>query len=132
MNKDNINISRVETYLNSIFDNQVSNNTFFGYIPQKEVVESSWEDFVAIEIPRGIEDHDAFGEGTIIVWLYARPLVSGRKNVAKFDELEVKLNEVLRTASNETYTLSRIATYTDYDNELNWHCNAIEIIIKVY
>lgn len=132
MNKDNINISKVETYLNSILDNVVSNNTFFGYFPASEAIDSSWNDMVIVEIPNGIRDNDAYGQGTALVWLYARPLSSGRKNVAVMSQLEQRLNEVIRTASSPIYALSRRNTFSDYDEKLNWHCNAVELIIKVY
>lgn len=131
MNKDNMNISKVETYLNSILDNAVSDNTFFGYIPEKELIDPSWTDLVYVEIPNGIEDRDAYGQGTVLVWLYARPHQSGRKNVAVMSQLEMRLNEVIGNASSPHYTITRRSTYTDYDTELDWHCNAVELILTV-
>lgn len=132
MNKDNINISKVETYLNSIMDNVISNNTFFGSIPEKETIDDAWEDMVLVDIPNGIRDMDAFGQGTALIWLYARPLSSGRKNVAKMSQLEQRLNNVLRGANSGTYMLSRRNTFSDYDTNINWHCNAVEVIVKVF
>lgn len=131
MDKNNMNISRVEDYLNSIFDNVVSDNTFFGFLPKKETLDSSWTDMVFIEIPNGIEDMEAFGQGTVLVWLYARPLPSGRKNVTKMNELEEKLNDAISLAANGKYSIRRRSTYTDYDTNINWHCNAVELIITV-
>lgn len=131
MNRDNMNISKVETYLNSILDNVVSSNTFFGYLPEKELIDPSWTDMVYVEIPNGIEDYDAYGQGTILVWLYARPLSSGRKNVAQMSQLERRLNEVISNAVSPYYTIARRSTYTDYDTEIKWHCNAVELIITV-
>lgn len=131
MNRDNMNISKVETYLNSILDNVVSSNTFFGYLPEKELIDPSWTDIVYVEIPNGIEDYDAYGQGTILVWLYARPLSSGRKNVAQMSQLERRLNEVISNAVSPYYTIARRSTYTDYDTEIKWHCNAVELIITV-
>lgn len=131
MNRDNMNISKVETYLNSILDNVVSSNTFFGYLPEKELIDQSWTDMVYVEIPNGIEDYDAYGQGTILVWLYARPLLSGRKNVAQMSQLERRLNEVISNAVSPYYTIARRSTYTDYDTEIKWHCNAVELIITV-
>lgn len=132
MYKDNMNISKVETFLNSILDNVVSKNTFFGYPPEKESIDSSWQDFVFVEIPNGINNLEGYAKGTALVWLYARPLSSGRKNVAKMSELETKLNEVIKNANHPIYSISRRSTYTDYDSSINWHCNAVEIIVKVF
>lgn len=132
MDKDNMNISKVETFLNSILDNVVSQNTFFGYQPTKEMIDSSWSDMVFIEIPNGINDYEGYGQGTALVWLYARPLSSGRKNVAQMSKLETKLNEVIKNTSHPVYSVSRRATYTDYDTNINWHCNAVELIVKIF
>lgn len=133
MNANNLNISKIETYLNGILDNVVSNNTFFGYMPDASIVKSSdWQDMVMVEIPNGIRDMDAYGQGTILVWLYARPLESGRKNVAKMSELETKLNAVIANAEDKNYQISRRMTFTDYDTDIDWHCNVVEIILKVF
>lgn len=132
MNKDNMNISKVETFLNSVIDNTVSGNTFFGYIPDKSIVDASnWQDMVLVEIPNGIEDKDAFGQGTALIWLYSRPLESGRKNVAKMSELEKKLNEAISNGSSEFYSIRRRSTYTSYDTNIKWHCNVVEILITI-
>lgn len=132
MDKDNMNISKVETFLNSILDNVVSQNTFFGYQPTREMIDSSWMDMVFVEIPNGINDYEGYGQGTALVWLYARPLSSGRKNVAQMSKLETNLNEAIKNASHPIYSVSRRATYTDYDANIDWHCNAVEIIVKVF
>lgn len=133
MNANNLNISKIETYLNGILDNVVSNNTYFGYLPDASIVKSSdWQDMVMVEIPNGIRDMDAYGQGTILVWLYARPLESGRKNVAKMSELETKLNTVIANAKDKNYQISRRMTFTDYDTDIDWHCNVVEIILKVF
>lgn len=127
-----MNISKVETYLNSIFDNVISKNTFFGSMPEKETIESSWNDIVFVEMPNGIQDREAYGQGTVLVWLYARPLANGSKNVKVMSVLETKLNEVIKNASSPIYSISRRATFTDYDTNINWHCNAVEIVVKVF
>ena len=132
MNQNNLNISKIETYLNSILDNVVSNNTFFGYMPDSSIVKSSnWQDMVMVEIPNGIRDMDAYGQGTVLIWLYARPLESGRKNVAKMSELEKKLNEAISNGSSEFYSIRRRSTYTSYDTNIKWHCNVVEILITI-
>lgn len=126
-----MNISAVETYLNSIFDNTISENTIFGYMLEKAAIPDNWNDMVMIEIPNGIEDLDAYGNGTILVWLYARPLMSGKKNVAIMSQLEKKLNEVLQNHGNTTYQLTRRLTYTSYDTDIDWHCNVVELTILI-
>lgn len=132
MDKNNINISKIETFLNGLIDNKVSGNTFFTALPDKSVIDASnWQDMVLVEIPNGVMDFDAYGQGTVLIWLYARPLESGRKNVAKMSELEKKLNEVVASYSSTNYAIKRRYTYTDYDTDIKWHCNAVEILITI-
>ncbi len=132
MDKNKINISEIETYLNSIFDNTISKNTMFGYMLEKSAIPDEWQDMVMIDMPNGIEDLDAYGRGTVLVWLYARPLLSGRKNVATMSSLEQKLNQVIKdNNNNSTYAISRRLTYTDYDTDIDWHCNIVELNILI-
>jgi hypothetical protein len=100
MRKDNINISEIETYLHSIIDNVVSDNTYVGTPP--ETLKESWNDICVIDVGPSIRDMDAYGKGVVLVWLYARPLANGAKNVAKMSELETKLNEVIKNAHDRT------------------------------
>lgn len=133
MNADKLNISKIETYLNSIFDNTVSDNTYFGSKPDEAIIKASnWGDMCVIELPNGVQDRDAYGKGTVLVWLYAKPLESGKKNVAKMSQLETKLNEAIKNANDSTYHIRRRLTYTSYDKDIDWHCNVVELIIKVF
>ena len=130
MNKENINISKIETYLNSIIDNVVSNNTYVGTLP--DTIKSDWEDMCLIDCSTAIADMYAFGGGVVLVWLYARPLASGAKNVARMAALESKLNEVIAGATSRTYQINRRNTYADYDTERKWHCNIVELNLRIY
>lgn len=130
MNRANLNISEIETYLYSILDNKVSDNTYAGTLP--DTIQPEWTDMCLIDIGSDIRDYDAYGYGVVLVWLYARPLANGAKNVAKMSQLESKLNEVIEGANDSTYHISRRGTYSDYDSQRKWHCNVVELITKVY
>lgn len=133
MDINKINISKIETFLNGKIDNVVSNNTFVGSkLPDKAAMPVDWTDICLINIPNGIRDFDAYGQGTVLVSLYARPMESGRKNVAVLSEMEQKLNAIIKANTDRTYQLSRRLTYTGYDTDIDWHFNTIEVIIKVY
>lgn len=133
MNKNNLNISKIETYLNSIIDNIVSNNTFFTALPDASVVKASdWQDMVLIDFPMGIKDLEAMGRGEVDIVLYARPLESGKKNVAKMSQLEMKLNEVVAQANDKNYQIIRDDARSMYDTDIDWHCNVITYILKVF
>lgn len=132
MNKNNLNISKIETFINTLIDNKISENTFFGALLNAESIKDEWEDMVMVEIPNGIRDMDAYGVGVVLVYLYARPLSSGRKNVAVMTKLEQRLNDVIAANTNKTYLLNRRMTFTDYDKDINWHCNIVELNIQIF
>lgn len=132
MDKQNLNISKIETYLNSILDGVVSNNTFFTTYPNVSMVKASeWKDMVLVDIPSGVRDMDAMGTGTVFIGLYARPLESGKKNVAKMSELEDRLNEALEVANDSRYMLKRSDVHATYDDDIDWHCNVVELKITI-
>lgn len=133
MDSNKINISKIETFLNEKIDNVVSKNTFVGSkVPDKTAIPADWKDMVLIDIPNGVRDFEAYGQGTVLVSLFARPMESGRKNVAVLSKMEESLNEVIKSNTDKTYTLSRRLTYTGYDSDIDWHFNTIEVIIKVF
>lgn len=130
MNKDNINISKIETYLYSIFDNKLSENTYAGTLP--DTIKTEWTDMCLIDCATSIEDMNAYGKGIVLLWLYAKPLSDGSKNTTVMSNLEQKLNEILKTASNSVYQINRRETYSDYDKDRKWHCNIVELNINIY
>lgn len=130
MIKESLNISKIETYLHSIMDNKVSDNTYVGSLPN--TIEESWDDMCLIDVSSQIRDMNAYGRGVVLVWLYARPLASGAKNVAQMSVLESKLNEVIEQANDSTYHINRRNTYTDYDSNRKWHCNIVELNVTIF
>ena len=133
MDSNKINISKIETFLNEKIDNVVSKNTFVGSkVPDKTAIPADWKDIVLIDIPNGVRDFEAYGQETVLVSLFARPMESGRKNVAVLSKMEERLNEVIKSNTDKTYTLSRRLTYTGYDSDIDWHFNTIEVIIKIF
>ncbi len=130
MNKANINVSKIESYLYSIIDDKVSANTYAGTLP--DTIQTEWKDMCLVDVSTSIRDMDAYGEGVVLVWLYARPLANGAKNVAKMSELESKLNEVIASANDSIYHINRRATYSDYDSERKWHCNIVQLNLRIF
>lgn len=130
MDKNNMNISRIETYLHGIIDNKVSKNTYAGTLP--DTIKSDWNDMVLVDCANRVSDMDAYGEAIVLVWLYARPFENGSKNVAVMDELETKLNEVIENANDKIYVINRRNTYSDYDSDRQWHCNIVELNVRIF
>ena len=130
MDKNNMNISRIETYLHGIIDNKESKNTYAGTLP--DTIKSDWNDMVLVDCANRVSDMDAYGEAIVLVWLYARPFENGSKNVAVMDELETKLNEVIENANDKIYVINRRNTYSDYDSDRQWHCNIVELNVRIF
>lgn len=130
MDKNLMNISKIESFLNTLLDNKVSDNTFFTSLPP--TIKTEWQDMVVVDCGTAISDLDAMGKGRVSIFLYAKPLSNGAKNVAKLSELEQKLTACIESNQNKTYVINRAETYTDYDENRNLHCNIIQINIKVF
>ena len=130
MEKEYLNISKLETYLYSVINKVVSNNTYAGTLP--DTTQSSWNDMCLIDLCNPIEDMNAFGRGSFIIWLYAKPRANGTKNTATMSKLEEKLNKVLQTASNGNDQFQIISRYSDYDTNRKWHCNIYIIQVNIF
>lgn len=118
-----MNISKIETFFNELLDEKVSSNTFFTDLPT--TIKQEWNSMVVVDCSNAISDMDGYGKGTVLIFLYAKPLSTGMKNVAKMSELEQKLNECIAANDSKTYIINRANTYTDYDEERNLHCNIV-------
>ena len=128
MNKNLMNISAIELFFSKLIDGKVSSNTYVGSLPS--TIKSEWADIVLIDYSR-INDLDAYGKGTVLVYLYAKPMNSGKKNMSVIDKMERSLNEVIANNDSKTYNISRRLTYPDYDSARNLHYNVVEIITTI-
>ena len=129
MDKNLMNISKIETFFNGLLDEKVSKNTFFTDLPP--TIKAEWDSMVVVDCANAISDLNACGKGTVLIFLYAKPLSTGMKNVAKMSELEKKLNECLASNDSKTYIINRANTYSDYDENRNLHCNIVVLNLIV-
>lgn len=127
MDKNKLNISNIEAYLDSLLGNKVSANVFFDTLPS--VVKDSWKDLLLVDCSYLIRDLSAYGFGTIAIWLYAKPMSSGAKNVPILSKMETTLNEILFSNENPAYQLIRRGTRSGYDSNAKLHYNIVEIQI---
>ena len=127
---DKFNISKIETYLYSILNGVLTDNTFVGRLP--DTIKDSWDEMCLIDCSGNIVDEDARATGIVLVSLFARPNTDGTKNVPAMSQLEIALNEIIRNANDPHYQISRRSTYTDYDSNRNWHYNTVELNIMIF
>lgn len=128
MDRNLLNISNIESYLYSIMQGKICDNTFVGTLPS--TIREEWEDICLIDCGSAIADLDALGGGVVLIWLYAKP-ISGNKNVGVLQRMEQSLNNVIEKAFHPHYKINRRNTYTDYDADRDLHCNIIEINIVI-
>ena len=127
---DEMNVSEIENYLYGLLALKVSDNVFVGKLP--DTIDASWDDMVLIDCGNGVNDFDAYGYGTVLVFTYARPRSNGTKNVARLKEMDSEVNRILKAQdSSGHYYLYRRKTYSDYDSARNWHCNIATLGITV-
>lgn len=132
MDKNKINISNIETFLYNLLNGIIGDDTVVGSeMPSKVEIPSECKSICHIDIPNGVGDFDAYGRGTALISLYARPMDSGRKNVAILAEMEERLNEAIESSRDDTYKVVRRLTYSSYNRDIDWHCNVIELVVIV-
>ena len=124
-----MNISKIETFFNSLLDNKLSDNTFFTFLPP--TIKQEWSDIVLVDIPNAMRDLNAYGSGMVLVYLFAKPMSNGVKPVAKLSQLEKTLNELIDSSSDKHYVISRGNTYADYDEQRNLFCNIVEVNLVI-
>lgn len=129
MDKKKINISLIENFFNELLDGVVSDNVFFTSLPSS--IQQTWNDLVVVKCSNAIRDMNAYGYGTVLVWLYAKPLSSGKKNLAVMLKMENALDEAIKNSNNATYQVKRRSEYADYDDKVKMHCNIVEIVTLI-
>lgn len=129
MDKNRINLSKIETFFDSILDGRVSKNTFFAELPM--AFKEEWTEAVLVDCNSAIVDWDAYGRGTVRVWLYVPPMSSGAKNVKKFSQLEAKLNAAIEESDDPVYRIERRGIWTGYDRERTLFFNVIEVSLTI-
>lgn len=129
MNKTNISISDIETYLYDVLKTGVTKNTYAGTLP--DTIQSSWNDMCLIDCASAINNMNAYSQGSVLIFLYTRPRANGSKDVTNMSTLENKLNTVINNCFHEKIMVSIANRYSDYDTVRQWHCNVIELNLVI-
>lgn len=133
MTTDYINISSIETHLNKILSKQVCKHCYATTLPATLSEDNSA--YVVIDCANSINDFNAYAKGIVNIYLYAKPIGNGLKNVAELSKLEKSFNKLLQEDAFDTehYSVARELIYsnTDYDNTYNMHFIIKAIQIKI-
>lgn len=128
MDKDLMNISNVETFMDGILRGNVSNNVFFGGFPSN--MRKEWSEVLVVDTSN-LYDNDAYGRGTILLFVYVPPIGDGVKDVKTFSSIERKINSAIENNHDYNYRIQRRETYTDYDKTNQLFVNIIELTLMI-
>lgn len=128
----NLNISQIENFAFTLFDNKVSNQTYVGKLPKD--LKTEFKDFVVVSCPSSINDLGGIGKGQLRVELFVRERTDGTKDAAKMNQLENNLMDVLDSADyrNSNYVLNRAYAFDEYDKDYQFYATIVffNILIK--
>lgn len=133
MKSDDINISSIETHLDKVIREKICKQCYAGTLPA--TLSEKITSYVVIDCGNAINDLHAYGRGIVNIYLYAKTIGNGAKNVATLSKLEKAFNAVMKSDGfdSEHYSVPREFVYqdSDYDNTYNMHfiIKAIQIII---
>lgn len=129
MDSNRLNISKIETFFDTLFRGKITDNLFFTELPP--AIQEDWKDMVVVDCSAMV-DWDAYGRGTVLLYVYVPPMgSSGRKDVATFSNIESKINQCIQDNTNEIYKIQRRESYSDFDSEKNLFVNIIELNVIV-
>lgn len=123
-------VSKVEEYFDSILRGRLTDNLFFDQMPT--ALGKGWKSFAVVDCGTAIRDYDAYGAGTVRIFLYQSPNASGVKDVKEFYRMESALNAAIAGSSDEHYVISRKGSYSGYDaiNDMFFNIIQLNLIIK--
>lgn len=132
MDKDNLNISSIETHLDKVIRANISLHCSATTLPA--TLTEGIDDYVVIDCGNAINDLHAYGKGIVNLYLYAQP-VNGMKNVPALAKMEEAFNKVMKSGGfdSENYIVADEVAYSNsgYDSTYNLHyiIKAIRLII---
>lgn len=123
---DELNISSIETHLDSVIRKHISKHCYAGRLPS--TLKESVQDYVVIDCATGISDLNAYGRGIVNIYLYAKP-TNGLKNVVTLQKLEKAFRKAMdnNEFDNEHYTVAREVVYSNQDYDATY---GMDFIIK--
>lgn len=129
MDKKYQNISRIEDFFFTLLSGKVSDNIYPNNLPISIMAE--WKDIVVIDVASAVRDLDAYGSGIVLVYIYAKPLDNGIKNVKHMNAMEDQLHDCISNSIHPHYVIRKGSAYSDYDESRNLHCNIYEINLTI-
>lgn len=129
MSNYNLDIASIEAFLYDAINGKVSKNTFTG-LP--DTTKTSWKDMCLVDCGNAISDLRCYGRGSVMIWLYSKPLSDGSKDTRSMAKLERSLDEIVKGLRSDKFAISIRSKYNDYDSDRKWYCTIVILNIIVY
>lgn len=119
-------ISSIQDFLWKLFTSDLLANKYFDDLPSTNDFDSA----MVIDLSNSISDMNAYGQGSFLIFLYARPLKSGIRN-GILSKMEKEVLRLIDENNDPTYTMSPRYTHSDYDAARNLHMIVLEVNILI-
>lgn len=123
--KKRMTVSAVEQFFDGLLRGKLTKNLFFGEIPSS--IRKDWKSLVVVDCANAVRDYEAYGAGTVLIYLMSKPNTSGTKDCKQIAELEMKLTELIDSNNDPYYVTSRRGSYGKYDTVNDMFFNVIQI-----
>lgn len=123
---DYINISSIETHLEEAL-RSVGQSVYAGTLPG--TLKDGAERIVVIDCGNAVSDLNAYGKGIVNIYLYAKPIAQGAKNVPALSKMEKAFGTLIREnrLDSEHYFVSEAYRRADFDSTYGLHFIIIAI-----
>ena len=126
MIREEMTITNIQDFLWALFTSDLLPNKYFDDLPATNDFESA----MVIDLSNSISDMNAYGQGSFLIFLYAKPLESGMRN-GILGKMEKEVLRLIDENNDPTYSLSKRYTHSDYDAARNLHMTILEVNILI-
>lgn len=119
-------IYKIQDFLWKLFTSDLLPNKYFDDLPSTNDFDSA----MVIDLSNSISDMNAYGQGSFLIFLYAKPLKSGMRN-GILGKMEKEVMRLIDENSDPTYTISPRYRHSDYDAARNLHMTILEVNILI-
>jgi hypothetical protein len=126
MIREEMTITNIHDFLWTLFTSDLLPNKYFDDLPATNDFQSA----MVIDLSNSISDMNAYGQGSFLIFLYAKPLESGMRN-GLLGKMEKEVLRLIDENSDPTYSMSKRYSYSDYDAARNLHMTILEVNILI-
>lgn len=126
MEREEMNIANIQDFLWSLFNSELLPNKYFDELPST----NDFDNAIVFDLSNAISDMGAYGQGSFLIFLYAKPLNNGFRN-SILGAMEKEVIRIVESNTDLRYTISKRYSYSDYDAARNLHMTILEMNILI-